>query len=151
VFLSLLISNKNHLPASMLYPKRTKFRKYFKGRTHRCQVDGTKLSFGKYGIKSCQAGRISYQTIEAARRAISRQFRRSGQIWVRLFADIPITSKPTEVRMGKGKGKPSGWIARVAEGQILFEMDGISVSNAQQAAELAAHKMGLCTKFVHWS
>lgn len=145
------LQNQKHFPASMLYPKRTKFRKYFKGRTHRCQVDGTKLSFGKYGIKSCEAGRISYQTIEAARRAISRKFRRSGQIWVRLFADIPITAKPTEVRMGKGKGKPSGWIARVAEGQILFEMDGISVSNAQQAAELAAHKLGLCTKFVHWS
>ncbi|GJP29955.1 hypothetical protein CLOM_g12553 [Closterium sp. NIES-68] len=110
---------------------------------------GTPLAFGKYGIKSCEAGRISYQTIEAARRAISRKFRRSGQIWVRVFADIPITSKPTEVRMGKGKGNPTGWITRISEGQILFEMDGVTLSNAQQAAALASQNsiylLNLCS------
>lgn len=135
----------------MLYPKRTKFRKYFKGRTNALKTDGTYLAFGKYGIKACGAGRISYQTIEAARRAISRKFRRSGQIWVRIFADIPVTSKPTEVRMGKGKGNPTGWIARIAEGQILFEMDGISYSMARSGASLAAQKLNLPTQFVQWS
>jgi large subunit ribosomal protein L16 len=134
----------------MLYPKRTKYRKYQKGRCHSCKVDGTQLSFGKFGIKACEPGRISYQTIEAARRAISRKFRRSGQIWVRVFADIPITSKPTEVRMGKGKGNPTGWIARISEGQILFEMDGVTLANAQQAALLAKQKLSLSTKFVLW-
>lgn len=135
----------------MNYPKRTKFRKYQKGRCQGGAVDRAELSFGKYGIKACGAGRISYQTIEAARRAISRKFRRSGQIWVRVFADIPITSKPTEVRMGKGKGNPIGWITRISEGQILFEMDGVTLSNAQQAAALASQKLSLCTKFVQWS
>jgi large subunit ribosomal protein L16 len=135
----------------MLYPKRTKYRKYQKGRTNSCKVDGVQLAFGKYGIKSCESGRISYQTIEAARRAISRKFRRNGKIWIRVFADIPVTSKPTEVRMGKGKGNPVGWIARVSQGQFLFEMDGISVANAQQAAALAAQKLNLPTKFVQRS
>ncbi len=132
----------------VLYPKCTRFRKYQKGRFKGCKADGTQLCFGKYGMKSCKAGRISYQAIEAARRIISREFRRNGQIWVRVFADIPITSKPTEVRMGKGKGNSTGWIARVVEGQILFEMDGVSLSNAQKAAALAAHKLCLSTKFV---
>jgi len=99
-------------------------------------------------MKSCKASRISYQAIEAAHRIISREFRRNGQIWVRVFADIPITSKPTEAR--KGKGNSTGWIARVVEGQILFEMDGVSLSNAQKAATLAAHKLCLSTKFVQW-
>lgn len=135
----------------MLYPKRTKFRKYFKGRTKALKPDGINLSFGQYGIKACASGRIHYQTIEAARRAISRKFRRSGQIWVRVFADIPVTSKPTEVRMGKGKGNPTGWVARVAEGQILFEMNGVSHSMAFQAALLAGHKLNLPTQFVQWS
>nr|YP_006073009.1 ribosomal protein L16 [Nitella hyalina]AEH42827.1 ribosomal protein L16 [Nitella hyalina] len=134
----------------MLYPKRTKFRKYQKGRSKGSHA-AAQLCFGKYGIKSCEAGRISYQGIEAARRAITRKFRRNGQIWVRVFSDIPITSKPTEVRMGKGKGNPTGWIARVSQGQILFEMDGVSLSNAQAAATLASHKLCLSTKFVQWS
>lgn len=134
----------------MLYPKRTRFRKYFKGRTRALKTDGNKLSFGQYGIKACAPGRINYQTIEAARRAISRKFRRSGQIWVRVFADIPVTSKPTEVRMGKGKGNPTGWIARVAEGQILFEMNGVSHSMALQAAILASHKLNIPTQFIEW-
>lgn len=136
----------------MLYPKRTRYRKYRKGVLRRgCETGGTQLGFGRYGIRSCGAGRISYRAIEAARRAISGQFRRNGRIWVRVFADLPITSKPAEVRMGKGKGNPTGWIARVSTGQILFEMDGVSLSDARQAAALAAHKLRLSTKFVHWS
>nr|UQV94636.1 ribosomal protein L subunit 16 [Haplopteris ensiformis]UQV94645.1 ribosomal protein L subunit 16 [Haplopteris ensiformis] len=134
----------------MLYPKRTKFRKCQKGKCRGCRTDGTRLSFGEYGIKSCSAGRIPYQTIEAARRAISRHFQRNGRIWVRIFADIPITRKPTEVRMGKGKGNPTGWMARVVTGQILFEMDGVSFSNAREAATLAAHRLCVPTKFVQW-
>nr|YP_009755799.1 ribosomal protein L16 [Gonatozygon brebissonii]QIQ23077.1 ribosomal protein L16 [Gonatozygon brebissonii] len=135
----------------MLYPKRTKYRKYQKGRCNSSKVDGSQLAFGKYGLKACESGRLSYQTIESARRAISRKFRRSGQIWVRVFADVPITAKPTEVRMGKGKGNPTGWITRIQEGQILFEMDGVSMSNAQQAALLATRKFNFSTKFVLWS
>nr|GMC58531.1 ribosomal protein L16 [Ipomoea batatas] len=141
-------------------PKRTKYSKYRKGRCSRgCKPDGTQLGFGRYGTKSCRAGRLSYRAIEAARRAIighfhramSGQFRRNGKIWVRVFADIPITGKPTEVRMGRGKGNPTGWIARVSTGQILFEMAGVSLSNARQAARLAAHKLCSSTKFVQWS
>jgi ribosomal protein L16 len=144
----------------VLYPKRTKFSKYRKGRCSRgCKPDGTKLGFGRYGTQSCRAGRLSYRAIEAARRAIighfhramSGQFRKNGKIWVRVFADIPITGKPTEVRMGRGKGNPTGWIARVSAGQVLFEMDGVSLSNARQAATLAAHKPCSSTKFLQWS
>nr|KJB09739.1 hypothetical protein B456_001G161500 [Gossypium raimondii] len=134
--------------------------KYRKGRCSRgCKPDGTKLGFGRYGTKSCKAGRLSYRAIEAARRAIigqfhramSGQFRRNGKIWVRVLADLPITGKPTEVRMGRGKGNPTGWIARVSTGQIPFEMEGVSLSNARQAATLAAHKPCSSTKFVQWS
>nr|QJH91648.1 ribosomal protein L16 [Zamia integrifolia]QJH91796.1 ribosomal protein L16 [Ceratozamia hildae]BDC46221.1 ribosomal protein L16 [Zamia furfuracea]BDC46266.1 ribosomal protein L16 [Dioon spinulosum] len=136
----------------MPYPKRTRYRKYRKGICSRgCETDGTQLGFGRYGIKSCGAGRLSYRAIEAARRAISGQFRRNGKIWVRVFADPPITGKPTEVRTGKGKGNPTGWIARASTGQIPFEMDGVSLSNARQAATLAAHKPCSSTKFVQWS
>jgi large subunit ribosomal protein L16 len=135
----------------MLFPKRTQFRKSFKGRTNSCQTDGSFLRFGEFGIKACASGRIHYQTIEAGRRAISRKFRRSGQIWVRVFADIPVTSKPAEVRMGKGKGNPTGWVVRVSEGQVLFEMSGISSSLAYQAALLVSQKMNLPTQFIQWS
>ncbi|KAK4837693.1 hypothetical protein QYF36_007694 [Acer negundo] len=124
-----------------------------------CKPDGTQLGFGRYGTKSYKAGRLSYRAIEAARRAtigqfhraMSGQFRRNGKIWVRVLADLPITGKPTEVRMGRGKGNPTGWIARVSTGQIPFEMDGVSLSNARQAATLAAHKPCSSTKFVQWS
>nr|WGH58918.1 ribosomal protein L16 [Sapria himalayana] len=136
----------------MLYPKRTKYSKYRKGRCSRgCKLDGTQLGFGRYGMKSCQAGIISYRAIEAARRAIRGQFRINGKIWVRVLADLPLTGKPTEVRMGRGKGKTTGWIARVSTGQIPFEMDGVSLSNARQAATLAAHKPCSSTKLVQWS
>uniref|UniRef100_A0A0E0RI29 Small ribosomal subunit protein uS3 C-terminal domain-containing protein n=1 Tax=Oryza rufipogon TaxID=4529 RepID=A0A0E0RI29_ORYRU len=124
-----------------------------------CEPDGTQLGFGRYGTKSCRAGRLSYRAIEAARRAtigqfhraMSGQFRRNCKIWVRVLADLPITGKPAEVRMGRGKGNPTGWIARVSTGQIPFEMDGVSLSNARQAARLAAHKPCSSTKFVQWS
>ncbi|KAK6925290.1 Ribosomal protein S3, C-terminal [Dillenia turbinata] len=124
-----------------------------------CKPDGTQLGFGRYGTQSCRAGRLSYRAIEAARRAtigqfhraMSGQFRKNGKIWVRVLADLPITGKPTEVRMGRGKGNPTGWIARVSTGQIPFEMDGVSLSNARQAAILAAHKPCSSTKFVQWS
>jgi large subunit ribosomal protein L16 len=136
----------------VLYPKRTKYSKNRKGRCSRgCKPDGTQLGFGRYGTKSCKAGRLSYRAIEAARRAIIGQFRRNGKIWVRVLADLPITGKPTEIRMGRGKGNPTGWIARVSTGQIPFEMDGVSLSNARQAATLAAHKPCSSTKFVQWS
>jgi len=144
----------------VLYPKRTKFSKYSKCRCSRgCKPDGTQLGFGRYGIKSLRAGHLSYRAIEAARRAIIGQFnrtmngkfRRNGKIWVRLLADLPITGKPAEVRMGRGKGNPTGWIARVSTGQILFEMEGVSLSNARQAARLAAHKLCSSTTFVQWS
>jgi len=135
----------------LLYPKRTRFRKYQKVRCRGCKTGGTQLGFGKYGIKSCEAGLLSYQAIEAARRATSRHFRRNGKIWVRVFADFPRTSKPTEVRMGKGKGNLTGWMARVVTGQISSEMGGVSLSLAREAATLAAHRPCVSTKFVQWS
>nr|QCX31155.1 ribosomal protein L16 [Alloteropsis semialata] len=144
----------------VLYPKRTKYSKYSKCRCSRGrEPDGTQLGFGRYGTKSSRAGRLSYRAIEAARRAtigqfhraMSGQFRRNCKIWVRVLADLPITGKPAEVRMGRGKGNPTGWIARVSTGQIPFEMDGVSLSNARQAARLAAHKPCSSTKFVQWS
>ncbi|CAB4277256.1 unnamed protein product [Prunus armeniaca] len=147
---------EKHL-GDVLYPKRTKYSKYRKGRCSKgCKPDGTQLGFGRYGTKSCRAGRLSYRAIEAARRATIGQFhramsRRNSKIWVRVLADLPITRKPTEVRMGRGKGNPTGWIARVSTGQIPFEMDGVSLSNARQAATLAAHKPCSSTKFVQWS
>ncbi|XP_055814602.1 60S ribosomal protein L16, mitochondrial-like [Solanum dulcamara] len=124
-----------------------------------CKPDGTQLGFRRYDTQTCRAGRLSYRAIEVVRRtiighfhhAMSRQFQRNGKIWVRVLADIPITGKPTEVRMGRVKGNPTGWIARVSRGQILFETDGVSLSNARQAATLAAHKLCSSTKFVQWS
>jgi len=135
----------------MLYPKRTKFRKYFKGPTKGIKPDSVKLSFGQFGILACESGRISSQTIEAARRVMSRKFKRNGRIWVRAFADTPITKKPTEVRMGKGKGNPAGWAAKVSAGQLLFEIDGVTVANAMQAAKLASHKLNVLSKCIQWS
>nr|YP_009710041.1 ribosomal protein L16 [Coleochaete scutata]QFU80146.1 ribosomal protein L16 [Coleochaete scutata]QIQ23004.1 ribosomal protein L16 [Coleochaete scutata] len=136
----------------MLYPRRTKFRKYQKGRVPNLTSSAQVFpSFGKYGIQSAESCRLPYQTIEATRRVITRKLRRIAKVWVRVFADIPVTSKPAEVRMGKGKGNPTGWIARISKGQILFEMDGVSLPHAQQAARLASHKLGLKTKFIVWS
>lgn len=136
----------------MLYPKRTKFRKYQKGRVNKLTSSNLESpSFGKYAIQSTESCRLSYQTIEATRRVITRKLRKIAKVWVRIFADIPVTSKPAEVRMGKGKGNPTGWIARVSKGQILFEMDGIALSQAQQAARLASYKLKLRCRFIVWS
>jgi large subunit ribosomal protein L16 len=133
----------------MLSPKRTKFRKYQKGIVAGIKSNTTKLEFGRYGVKALEQGRITARTIEAVRRVMTRKFKRSGQIWIRIFPDIPVTEKPLEVRMGKGKGAPSFWICRIKPGQILFEMDGISLALAKQAAILADHKLPIKTKFVN--
>lgn len=132
----------------MLLPKRTKFRKYQKGRIRGVKPNTTQLRFGRYGLKALDTGRIPARTLEAVRRVITRKFKRTGQIWIRIFPDIPISAKPAEVRMGKGKGSPSFWVARIQRGQILFEMDGISPQLAKQAANLAYYKLPIKTKFV---
>lgn len=132
----------------MLQPKRTKFRKFQKGRVKGIKPNTTKLSFGRYGLKALETGRITARTLEAVRRVITRKFKRTGQIWIRIFPDISVSSKPAEVRMGKGKGSPSFWVCKVQKGQILFEMDGISFQLAQQASNLAYYKLPIKTKFV---
>ena len=132
----------------MLSPKRTKFRKYQKGKIGGITSNNTELKFGKYGLKSLESARIPARTIEAVRRVMTRKFKRSGQIWIRIFPDIPVTAKPAEVRMGKGKGSPNYWICRVKSGQILFEMDGIPFQLAKQAAALAYHKLPVKVLFI---
>lgn len=132
----------------MLSPKRIKYRKTQKGKIGGKVSNQTLLNFGKYGIKSLSPGRITAKSIESVRRVITRKFKRNGQIWVRIFPDISVTAKPAEVRMGKGKGAPSFWICRIKSGQILFEMDGITLALAKQAAILASHKLPMNTKFI---
>lgn len=132
----------------MLQPKRTKFRKFQKGRIKGILSNTTQLEFGQFGLKSLECGRIPARTLEAVRRILTRKFKRQGQIWIRVFPDIAISTKPAEVRMGKGKGAPSYWVCRVKQGQILFEMDGISSQLAKQAASLAYYKLPLKTKFI---
>lgn len=132
----------------MLQPKRTKFRKFQKGHVSGILSNTTHLQFGQFGIKVLEPGRIPARTIEAVRRVLTRKFKRIGQIWIRVFPDISVSSKPAEVRMGKGKGSPSFWICRVKKGQILFEMDGISSQLAKQAARLAYYKLPLKTTFI---
>ena len=132
----------------MLKPKKTKFRKYQKFKIGGISCNQTYLKFGKYGIKALQQGKITAKTIEAVRRAIIRKFKRIGKIWIRVFPDIPVTLKPLEVRMGKGKGNVSFWISRIKAGQILFEMDGISLELASQAFKLAYHKLNMKTQLI---
>ena len=132
----------------MLQPKRTKFRKFQKGRVKGILSNTTQLEFGQFGLKALESGRIPARTIEAVRRIITRKFKRMGQIWIRIFPDISVSSKPAEVRMGKGKGSPNFWICRVKKGQILFEMDGVSPQLAKQAALLAYYKLPIKTKFL---
>ena len=132
----------------MLFPKRTKYRKYQKGRMGGIKSNITFLQFGKFGIKSLDAARIPAKTIEAVRRVMTRKFKRSGQIWIRIFPDIPVTAKPAEVRMGKGKGGINHWICRVKQGQILFEMDRVPFQLAKQAAHLAFYKLPVRAKFI---
>lgn len=132
----------------MLQPKRTKFRKQFKGRIHGVSKGGTELNFGAYGLKALEPERITARQIEAARRAITRYMKRAGRVWIRIFPDLPVTAKPTEVRMGKGKGSVDYWAARVAPGRIMFELDGVSEEVAREALRLGAAKLPIKTRFV---
>lgn len=132
----------------MLQPKRTKFRKAHKGRIHGKAKGGTDLNFGAYGLKAVEPERVTARQIEAARRAMTRHMKRAGRVWIRIFPDVPVSKKPTEVRMGKGKGTPEYWAARVKPGRIMFEIDGVSLEVAKQAMELAAAKLPIKTRFV---
>lgn len=132
----------------MLSPKRTKFRKMHKGRIHGNAKGGSSLNFGGFGLKALEPGRITARQIEAARRAITRHIRRQGNVWIRIFPDVPVSSKPAEVRMGKGKGSTDYWAARVKPGRIMFEMDGVDGEIAKRAFELAAAKLPIKCKVV---
>tara|TARA_B100001248_G_C27205413_1_gene373236 strand:- start:283 stop:699 length:417 start_codon:yes stop_codon:yes gene_type:complete len=132
----------------MLSPKRTKYRKAHKGRIHGNAKGGTTLNFGAFGLKAMQPDRITARQIEAARRAITRHIKRQGRVWIRVFPDVPVSQKPTEVRMGKGKGTPEYWACRIKPGRILFELDGINESLAKRAFELGAAKLPISTKFI---
>lgn len=132
----------------MLSPKRTKFRKAFKGRIHGNAKGGTALNFGAFGLKALTPDRITSRQIEAARRAITRHIKRSGRVWIRIFPDLPVSAKPAEVRMGSGKGSVEYWACRVHPGRILFELDGVPQDLARRAFELAAAKLPVQTKFV---
>ena len=132
----------------MLQPKKTKFRKAFKGRIHGDAKGGTTLNFGSYGLKAMEPERITARQIEAARRAITRHIKRQGRLWIRVFPDLPVTGKPAEVRMGKGKGSPEYWAARVKPGRILFELDDVEVKIAAEAFERAAMKLPIKVKVV---
>ena len=132
----------------MLQPKKTKFRKAFKGRISGTAKGGTDLNFGQYGLKAVEPERITARQIEAARRAITRHIRRQGRLWIRIFPDVPVSSKPTEVRMGKGKGSPEFWAARVAPGRIMFEIDGVAEDIAREALRLGAAKLPIRTRFI---
>ncbi len=132
----------------MLQPKKTKFRKAFKGRIKGDAKGGTELNFGSYGLKAMEPERITARQIEAARRAITRHMKRQGRLWIRVFPDVPVTKKPAEVRQGKGKGAIEYWAARVKPGRILFELDGVSGQIASEAFERAAMKLPIKTKVV---
>ena len=132
----------------MLQPKRTKFRKAFKGRIHGAAKGGTDLNFGSYGLKALEPERVTARQIEAARRAITRHMKRAGRVWIRVFPDVPVSKKPAEVRMGSGKGAPEFWAARVRPGRVLFELDGVTVQVAKEALALAAAKLPIKTRFV---
>jgi large subunit ribosomal protein L16 len=132
----------------MLMPKKVKYRKVQRGRMKGKAWRGSTISFGEYALKAMDCGWITSRQIEAARIAMTRFIKRGGKVWIRLFPDKPITKKPAETRMGKGKGAPEEWVAVIRPGKILFEMEGVGIDIAQQAMRLAAHKIGLKTKFV---
>ena len=132
----------------MLQPKRTKYRKQFKGRNRGIATRGTEVSFGQYGLKATAAGFITSRQIEAARRALTRHIKRGGKVWIRIFPDKPITKKPLEVRQGKGKGSVEYWVAVIQPGRVLFEMEGKSADTAKVALKLAAAKLPMTTNFV---
>ena len=132
----------------MLQPKRTKYRKAHKGRIHGTAKGGTILNFGSFGLKAQEPARITARQIEAARRAMTRQMKRAGRVWIRVFPDVPVSKKPTEVRMGKGKGTPELWVARVKPGRIMFEIDGVTEAVARESLRLAAAKLPIKTRVV---
>jgi len=132
----------------MLQPKKTKFRKQFKGRISGTAKGGTELNFGAFGLKALEPERVTARQIEAARRAITRHMKRAGRVWIRIFPDVPVTKKPTEVRMGKGKGAIEFWAARVKPGRIMFEIDGVPLDVAEEALRLGAAKLPIQTRFV---
>ncbi len=133
----------------MLQPKRTKFRKAHKGRVRGMTKGGAELNFGAFGIKATEGGRITARQIEAARRAITRHLKRAGRVWIRVFPDKPVSKKPAEVRMGKGKGSVEFWVAPVQRGRIMFEIDGVPHQLAEEAMQRAAAKLPISTRFVH--
>jgi len=132
----------------MLQPKRTKFRKQHKGRIRGLAKGGSELNFGTYGLKALQPERVTARQIEAARRAMTRHMKRQGRVWIRIFPDLPVTSKPTEVRMGKGKGSVDFWAAKVKPGRVMFEIDGVNDDIAREALRLAAMKLPIKTRIV---
>jgi len=132
----------------MMQPRRTKFRKQFKGRIHGNAKGGTELNFGAYGIKALEPERVTARQIEAARRAITRHMKRAGRVWIRIFPDLPVTGKPTEVRIGKGKGSVDYWACRVAPGRVMFELDGVPEDVAREALRLGAAKLPIKTRFI---
>ncbi|RUT32995.1 50S ribosomal protein L16 [Arsenicitalea aurantiaca] len=132
----------------MLQPKRTKFRKAHKGRIHGVAKGGTDLNFGQFGLKAQEPERVTARQIEAARRAITREMKRQGRVWIRIFPDLPVSKKPTEVRMGKGKGSVEYWTARVKPGRILFEIDGVPEDVAKEALRLGAMKLPITTRVI---
>ena len=132
----------------MLQPKRTKFRKQHKGRIMGMAKGGTDLNFGAFGLRATEPARITSRQIEAARRAMTRHMKRAGRVWIRIFPDVPVSKKPTEVRMGKGKGSPEFWAAKVKPGRIMFEIDGVPMPIAREALRLASAKLPIKTRFV---
>ena len=132
----------------MLQPKRTKFRKQFKGRNRGLANNGNKVSFGQFGLQASERGRMTARQIESARRAMTRHIKRGGKIWIRVFPDVPISKKPLEVRMGKGKGNVEYWVCKIQPGKMLYEMEGVSEEIARQAFKLAAAKLPFKTNFV---
>jgi large subunit ribosomal protein L16 len=132
----------------VLQPKRTKFRKMFKGKNRGLAQTGNRVSFGEYGLKATERGRVTARQIEAARRAMTRHIKRGGKIWIRVFPDVPISKKPLEVRMGKGKGNVEQWVAKIQPGSVLYEMEGVTEEIAREAFRLAANKLPIKTTFV---
>lgn len=132
----------------MLMPKRTKYRKQQRGRTRGASKGGTALTFGEYGLKAVEPAWVTNRQIEAARRAITRYIKRGGKVWIRIFPDKPLTKKPAETRMGKGKGAVEGWVAVVKPGRILYEIKGVTEGEAREAMRLAGYKLSVATKFV---
>jgi large subunit ribosomal protein L16 len=132
----------------MLSPKRTRYRKAHKGRIHGNAKGGFTLNFGSHGLKAMTPDRITARQIEAARRAMTRHMKRAGKVWIRIFPDVPVSKKPTEVRMGSGKGAPEFWVAKVKPGRILFEIDGVDLATAKEAMRLGARKLSIATKFI---